>query len=327
MLRQEEQPDGEPRFTMLETIRAYALERLEASGEADEIRRRHAQHFVAVDERIEADWREGDVDWLALERDHDNFRAALARARRPRATGSRSSASSRAWTVLDHARSSPRRLPLVRRGGAARRRPAAPAPGASLGVRGDVRVATARSRARPEARRAGARSVPRAADDTDGEAWALRQLAIVAELRGDLDRPTRCTSRPRRCSASSASRRALLMVITTEGSARLNAATTRAPGHCSKRASHEPERSAPSKRLSNISLDLGVLALHERRYEDSVPLFAESPRSALGHGWRVDVALLAARPRRRGGGRGDARVRPPACSVRGRSSEEIGELA
>ena len=32
MLRQEEQPDGEPRFTMLETIRAYALERLEAAA-------------------------------------------------------------------------------------------------------------------------------------------------------------------------------------------------------------------------------------------------------------------------------------------------------
>ena len=56
MLRQEEQPDGEPRFTMLETIRAYALERLEASGEAEEIRRRHAEHFLAVAEQIEPDW-------------------------------------------------------------------------------------------------------------------------------------------------------------------------------------------------------------------------------------------------------------------------------
>src|SRR5262249_47653115 len=33
MLRQEEQADGEPRFTMLETIRSYARERLEASEE------------------------------------------------------------------------------------------------------------------------------------------------------------------------------------------------------------------------------------------------------------------------------------------------------
>ena len=43
LVRQETQPDGEPRYTMLETIRDAALERLEASGEADELRRRHAR--------------------------------------------------------------------------------------------------------------------------------------------------------------------------------------------------------------------------------------------------------------------------------------------
>ena len=79
LLRQEEQADGEPRFTMLESIRAYALDRLEASGLADESRRRHAEHFLSIADRIQDDVRtKPDVDWLALEREHDNFRAALS---------------------------------------------------------------------------------------------------------------------------------------------------------------------------------------------------------------------------------------------------------
>jgi predicted ATPase len=42
LLRQDEGGDGEPRFTMLETIREYALERLETCGESESMRRRHA---------------------------------------------------------------------------------------------------------------------------------------------------------------------------------------------------------------------------------------------------------------------------------------------
>jgi predicted ATPase/tetratricopeptide (TPR) repeat protein len=38
--------DGEPRYTMLETIREYALERLDESGEMDAIRRRYVRYFV-----------------------------------------------------------------------------------------------------------------------------------------------------------------------------------------------------------------------------------------------------------------------------------------
>ena len=44
--------DEEPRFAPLETIRDYALERLEASGEGDAVRHRHAGHYLALVEAV-----------------------------------------------------------------------------------------------------------------------------------------------------------------------------------------------------------------------------------------------------------------------------------
>src|SRR5262249_12798977 len=46
LLRQEEGLGGEPRFTMLETIREYAAERLEERPDADEERRTHPDYFA-----------------------------------------------------------------------------------------------------------------------------------------------------------------------------------------------------------------------------------------------------------------------------------------
>jgi predicted ATPase len=67
----------EERFWMLETIREYALERLD-EGEAEELRRRHAEHFLAFAEEAEPPAREYSGEWLDhLEREHDNLRAAL----------------------------------------------------------------------------------------------------------------------------------------------------------------------------------------------------------------------------------------------------------
>ena len=40
--------DGEPRIGMLETIRHYALERLEQAGDLDDTRRRHARYYAGV---------------------------------------------------------------------------------------------------------------------------------------------------------------------------------------------------------------------------------------------------------------------------------------
>ena len=68
------------RFWMLETIREYAAERLDASGEAEELRSRHAEHFLALAEEAEPNLRAYSTRWLErLEPEHDNFRAALDR--------------------------------------------------------------------------------------------------------------------------------------------------------------------------------------------------------------------------------------------------------
>jgi predicted ATPase len=67
------------RFWMLETIREYAAERLEESGEAGELLRRHAEHFLALAEEAEPYVRGSSPGmWLErLELEHDNIRLAL----------------------------------------------------------------------------------------------------------------------------------------------------------------------------------------------------------------------------------------------------------
>ena len=79
LLRSDEQAGGERRLVMLETIRAYALERLAQSGEAATARQRHADYFLGVAEEADPKLRGADqLVWLErLEREHENLRAAL----------------------------------------------------------------------------------------------------------------------------------------------------------------------------------------------------------------------------------------------------------
>ena len=70
---------GSPRLVMLKTVREFALERLVASGEEAEVRRRHAAWCLALAERqalavLEPD---GERVLALLEAEHDNLRAAL----------------------------------------------------------------------------------------------------------------------------------------------------------------------------------------------------------------------------------------------------------
>jgi non-specific serine/threonine protein kinase len=80
LVRQDEGTGGEPRFAMLETIREYALERLEMSGEVGTLRSRHAEYYLMLAESAERKLHGAEqVAWLdQLEREHGNLRAALA---------------------------------------------------------------------------------------------------------------------------------------------------------------------------------------------------------------------------------------------------------
>jgi tetratricopeptide (TPR) repeat protein len=80
LLRQEEGPDGEPRFVMLETVHEFAREKLGESAEAEEIKRAHAEYFLTLAEEAYPELRGPDqLEWLErLEAEHDNMRAALS---------------------------------------------------------------------------------------------------------------------------------------------------------------------------------------------------------------------------------------------------------
>jgi predicted ATPase len=69
---------GEPTFVMLQTVREYAHEQLEAAGEADEIHRRHA-HYVLARVELAMASAPGELEgWLSvLEHDHPDIRVAL----------------------------------------------------------------------------------------------------------------------------------------------------------------------------------------------------------------------------------------------------------
>jgi predicted ATPase/class 3 adenylate cyclase len=79
LVRLTEPEDGHPRFSILETIREFGLEELQAGGEADAVRRRHGEYFL--DLALEAEphlTAEDQGEWLdRCDREHPNLRAAL----------------------------------------------------------------------------------------------------------------------------------------------------------------------------------------------------------------------------------------------------------
>lgn len=73
------------RYRLLETIRQYGMEKLAEFGEAERVRRRHAEYYLALAEEV-APAPSGQGAWLRrLKTEQDNFRAALSWSLNPEA--------------------------------------------------------------------------------------------------------------------------------------------------------------------------------------------------------------------------------------------------
>ena len=79
LIRSQGTESGEPRFSLLATVREYALAQLDAGGEGDDTQRRHAMHFLGlVEAASEAMLSAAESSWMQrLGLEHANIQAAL----------------------------------------------------------------------------------------------------------------------------------------------------------------------------------------------------------------------------------------------------------
>ncbi|MCE3275763.1 MAG: hypothetical protein K0R13_1618 [Propionibacteriaceae bacterium] len=188
LLRQDVGPEGEPRFSLLETIREFGLEQLEAQGESEDAQARHAGFFLTlVEEAAPALHRPTQRAWLErLETEHDNIRAALAWSltHEPEAALRIAAALFWFWYYRGHLTEGRDWIERALATGAS----ASPEVRARVlnwssafaWERADYTTATSRAEE--------ALALARSVDDPSSEGWALVNLGAVASLLGDRKR-------------------------------------------------------------------------------------------------------------------------------------------
>ncbi len=186
LLRKRDTPQA-PRYSMLETIRQYAEERLEESGESEASRRRHAEHFLALALEVEPNTRSYSAEWIErLELDHDNLRAAfdyLANSGEDELVLRLAGALSDFWYYGGHVAEGWRRLV------SALESEERPTTARASALSGAASIAYTRG----DAAKAGllaeeALALHRRFGDTLGTAYALNQLGVISIDEGDFKR-------------------------------------------------------------------------------------------------------------------------------------------
>ncbi len=188
LVQQVETVKGESRFAMLHTIREYAVEKLEASGEKARTKRAHAAYcLVMAEEEAAAQCGAEGSEWLErFTIEHDNFRASLEWLTE---TGDADwglrlgAALFRFWEAGEYLTEGRDRLgKLLNLAGVAGATKAAAraffGAGALAGVQGDYAAANALFRESLE--------IARQLRDQQGVAVSLNGLAVIARDRGEV---------------------------------------------------------------------------------------------------------------------------------------------
>jgi predicted ATPase/class 3 adenylate cyclase len=281
----------EDRYWMLETIREYAAEHMEASGEAEEVRRRHAEHFLAIAEEAEPHLPAYRREWLdRLDREHDNLRAAFDELEASGATQlllRLAGALSRFWFMRGHLAEGRRRLegalrsderPTAARGKALN--------GAAL-MAGDA--ATARLLAEQGL------ALHRALGDAWGTSLSVMMLAGAAAEEGDMARSQQLLEESVRRFRELGDEHYVLIATRSLAWVCINLGD-RERGRALHEENLRRARAISNERIEAITL--GALAMHaveEGQVEDAVLMLKESHRLHRGLGDPFQTALDAFR--------------------------------
>ena len=274
----------EDRYALLETIREFALARLEA-GDGAAVRDAHARYFLDLADEAQRQLREGgdQLAWLArLDREHDNLRAGLAHLALvdPPAQLRMAGALVPFWAVRGHAAEALDWLDdaLARAGRGDTREHAHALAGASVmsWMRGDhARSATLAEQAL---------TVYRALDDNPGMVRALANLGYGALHAGDLDRARALYEECLEIARAGGSQRGITVALNCLTELELGARDLVRARRVGEEGLALARGIADTESTAIALMNLGYVAVLERRLDEARPLLREAAElfDALG---------------------------------------------
>jgi predicted ATPase/DNA-binding SARP family transcriptional activator len=285
-----ETPAEAPRLALLETVREYALERINESGELALLREQHAGYFLDLARRAEPELEAAAEQWLRrLEVEHDNLRAALDWAAAHGKVEDElriAVALRRFWLVRGHSAEAQRRLEaaLGRAGDqpARLRAIAAGAAGQFALARADYERAKSWTNE--------SLSIFRSLDDRAGIARSFTRLGDIAKAEDDLDDAARNYASALEVARDLADRHAFAAALTNAGALALTRDDLDEGDRLSREALSVWRELGHTEGIAIALLNVGVGAIDRRDYAEALPLLRETLELSGALGYRAQLA-------------------------------------